>query len=508
MSIHNVESKSSLGESKLITVSSSDSLFKKKTSNKYKDDGTVTTERRSMTRKDSVYLSAESLVDQNSDVREIIRTSLTLSLINIDPISRYSNKLLKLSFNQHKLDGKKYLLKTTDIMIKEHSSQITSDFFDDIIEAFKSNCFRKTTNCKNMGELSNMKNDGIVQETNPVLFFDPHWCYVKYVYDIFLTMIHLPSFTLKYGKKYFTYEFLMSICNRIKCQNPYERRCIKVLLYKMYANFVPIRQRLRSVFANFLICEMMNDDHHIGVLEILEILDTIVAGFNRPFKPDSLNLLFECLIPLYSTNDVYIYDKPLGNCIKSYVEKDPMLSGQIIEILIKYLSPVNTDKTILIMTLIDDILEMTNHNLIKESTIMQVLKGLVNRQQTGKFIISEMILSMIQNVYIESLLRRLSLDNFIQFIGTILINTSHHWNENIRSMSSMTCSNLSLSYLDANSATVNRRVFRKRLAAFKAEVKAREERIEEFWRAIEAEAERNSCGCPPDGRASVHRGAR
>lgn len=494
MSSHNGDSRNSPDENKFVaSILSDNSIFKKKSSNKSKEDGCVTPERRSLMRKDNVFLSVESLmVNQNSDIIGTVKNSLTLSLINIDPVSRYSNKLLKSSFNQHKLDGKKHLLKTTDVMIKEHSSQITSDIFDIIIETFKSNCLRKTASCKNTDELPNMKSDGIVQETNAALFSDPHWCYVKYIYDIFLTVIHNPSFTVKYAKKYFTYDFLMSICNRIKCQNQYERRCIKVLLYKLYANFVPIRQRLRSVFANFLICEMMSNEHHIGVLEILEILDTIVAGFNLPFKSDSLNLLYDCLIPLYSTSDVYIYDKPLGSCIKSYVEKDPMLSGRVIKLLLRYLSPVNTDKTILIMTLIDDILEMTHHSLIKENTVMEVLESLVINQQTGKFIISEMVLSMIQNIYIESLLRKLSLDNFIKFIGTILINTSHHWSENIRSMSSMACSNLSLSYLDANSKTINRRTFRKKLSTFKAEMKAKDEHIEEFWKGIEEKAAKNN----------------
>ena len=74
-------------------------------------------------------------------------------------------------------------------------------------------------------------------------------------------------------------------------------------------------------------------ERHNGIAELLEILGSIVNGFQIPLKDEHRVFLKHVLLPLHKTKDLHQYHSQLAYCIMEFIKKDKKLLTNVYKIL-------------------------------------------------------------------------------------------------------------------------------------------------------------------------------
>lgn len=69
-------------------------------------------------------------------------------------------------------------------------------------------------------------------------------------------------------------------------EDPRERDYLKTILHRIYGKFMALRTPIRIQVMNLLLKVTYEHETHNGLTELLEILSSIVSGFNVPLKPE------------------------------------------------------------------------------------------------------------------------------------------------------------------------------------------------------------------------------
>lgn len=201
-------------------------------------------------------------------------------------------------------------------------------------------------------------NSGEAEEEEPM--FEPAWPHLQLVYDFLLKFIGSQSLDAKVGKKYFDHSFMLRLLDLFESEDPRERDCLKTILHRIYGKFMVHRPFIRKSVSNIFYRFVFETDRHNGIAELLEVFGSVVSGFALPLKEEHKIFLWHVLIPLHKPKGLGVYLQQLTYCVSQYVEKEPKLASSIILGLLRYWPVTNSQKEVMFLSEMEEILEATN----------------------------------------------------------------------------------------------------------------------------------------------------
>ena len=199
---------------------------------------------------------------------------------------------------------------------------------------------------------------GETEDEEPI--FDPAWSYLQIVYDLLLRFISYSSLDAKVAKKYIDHSFIVRLLDLFDSEDPRERDCLKTILHRIYGKFMVHRPFIRKAVSNIIYRFVFETERHNGIAELLEIFGSVISGFALPLKEEHKMFLWRALIPLHKPKSVGIYHQQLTYCVVQFIDKYPKLAGTVIKGLLKYWPITNSQKELMFISELEEVLEMTS----------------------------------------------------------------------------------------------------------------------------------------------------
>ena len=199
---------------------------------------------------------------------------------------------------------------------------------------------------------------GETEDEEPI--FDPAWSHLQIVYDLLLRFISYNSLDAKVAKKYIDHSFIVRLLDLFDSEDPRERDCLKTILHRIYGKFMVHRPFIRKAVSNIIYRFVFETERHNGIAELLEIFGSVISGFALPLKEEHKMFLWRALIPLHKPKSVGIYHQQLTYCVVQFIDKDPKLASTVIKGLLKYWPVTNSQKELMFISELEEVLEMTS----------------------------------------------------------------------------------------------------------------------------------------------------
>ncbi|XP_050212320.1 serine/threonine protein phosphatase 2A 57 kDa regulatory subunit B' kappa isoform-like [Mercurialis annua] len=197
---------------------------------------------------------------------------------------------------------------------------------------------------------------GEAEDEEPM--FDPDWSQLQCVYDLLLRFIS--GVDPKAAKKYVDRAFIVKLLDLFDSEDPRERDCLKTILHRIYGKFMVHRPFIRKAVSNIIYKFVFETERHNGMAELLEIFGSVISGFALPLKEEHKVFLWRALVPLHKPKSVGMYHQQLTYCAVQYIDKDPKLASSVIKGLLKYWPVTNSQKELMFISELEEILEMTS----------------------------------------------------------------------------------------------------------------------------------------------------
>ncbi|KAJ3704282.1 hypothetical protein LUZ61_007987 [Rhynchospora tenuis] len=269
-------------------------------------------------------------------------------------------------------------------------------------------------------------NSGEAEEEEPM--FDPSWPHLQLVYDFLLKFIGSQSLDAKLGKKYFDHSFILRLLDLFESEDPRERDCLKTILHRIYGKFMVHRPFIRKSVSNIFYRFVFETERHNGIAELLEVFGSVVSGFAMPLKEEHKIFLWRVLIPLHKPKGLGIYLQQLTYCVSQYVEKEPKLASSVILGLLRYWPVTNTQKEVMFLSEMEEILEATN--MVEfQKCMVPLFKRIACCLNNSHFQVAERTLFMFNNDHIISLVAQNRQAIIPLLLPSLERNARDHWNQ-------------------------------------------------------------------------------
>lgn len=80
--------------------------------------------------------------------------------------------------------------------------------------------------------------------------------------------------------------FIVQLLELFDSEDPRERDYLKTILHRIYGKFMVLREYIRTQVMNLILLITYEKEEHNGLTELLEILSSVISGFNAPLKPE------------------------------------------------------------------------------------------------------------------------------------------------------------------------------------------------------------------------------
>ncbi|KAH9623378.1 hypothetical protein KSS87_001326 [Heliosperma pusillum] len=190
--------------------------------------------------------------------------------------------------------------------------------------------------------------------------FDPAWSHLQIIYDLLLKFITSSLLDAKVAKKYIDHSFILRLLDLFDSDDPRERECLKTILHRVYGKFMVHRPFIRKAMSNIFHQFVFETEKHNGIAELLEIFGSVISGFALPLKEEHKIFLCRALIPLHKSKSVSFYFQQLSYCITQFIDKEPKLASIVIKGLLKFWPITNSQKEVMFLGELEEILEATN----------------------------------------------------------------------------------------------------------------------------------------------------
>lgn len=227
----------------------------------------------------------------------------------------------------------------------------THEMYAHVVAMFKINLFRPIPPPVNpIGDIYDPDEDEPVNELA--------WPHMQLVYEFFLRFVESPDFNHQIAKQYIDQEFLLKLLELFDSEDIRERDCLKTTLHRIYGKFLSLRSFIRRSINNIFLQFVYETERFNGVAELLEILGSIINGFALPLKEEHKVFLVRVLIPLHKVRCLSLYHPQLAYCIVQFLEKEPLLTEEVVMGLLRYWPKINSTKEIMFLNEIEDIFEV------------------------------------------------------------------------------------------------------------------------------------------------------
>ncbi|TVY18358.1 Serine/threonine-protein phosphatase 2A 56 kDa regulatory subunit delta isoform [Lachnellula arida] len=303
---------------------------------------------------------------------------------------------------------------------------ITETMYPRVVDMFSKNLFRPIPPPMNpQGEAFDPEED------EPVL--EVAWPHIQVVYEFFLRFIESQDFNTNIAKAYIDHSFVLQLLELFDSEDPRERDFLKTTLHRIYGKFLNLRSYIRRSINNVFFQFTYETERFNGIAELLEILGSIINGFALPLKEEHKLFLTRVLLPLHKVKSLSMYHPQLAYCIVQFLEKDAVLTEEVVLGLLRYWPKVNSTKEVMFLNEVEDIFEVMDpaeFAKVQEPLFHQLAKSVASPH----FQVAERALYFWNNEYFCNLVS----DN-VEIILPIMFaplyeNSKGHWNRTIHGM--------------------------------------------------------------------------
>ncbi|CAH8455284.1 unnamed protein product [Heterobilharzia americana] len=275
--------------------------------------------------------------------------------------------------------------------------------------------------------------DYVDNEDEQVSNLEPSWPHLQLVYDIFLRFISSPDFQASLGKKYLDQQFFRNLLEIFKSEDPREREMVKMILHRAYGKLVTLRPVIRRMINNILLQFVYEEDSHCGIAELLEILGSIINGFQTPLKDEHKQFLRRVLLPLHKSPTMSHFNAQLTYCTTEFIKKDSSLFTVIIhDGLLRFWPRVNSVKEMLFLNELEACLECTGP-IEFQAIVPEIFPRLAKCIESLHFQVSERALMFWNNEYLLSLMSE-NINTVLPIIFSSLAKSRNHWNKTVHGL--------------------------------------------------------------------------
>ena len=283
-----------------------------------------------------------------------------------------------------------------------------------------------------------------MDDDTPLL--DPRWPHLGVVYEIFARLLDTKCFQKSLIDATFCADFIALF----RTEDPRERDSLKTNLHKMYGMFPTMRPTIRKELQTTFEVFVNQQQRHSGILELLEVVGSIVSGFATPLKSEHLDFFRTALIPLHRAESIASFHNQLTYCVSQYVEKDPTTIVEMLRALRKYYPHHAASKQLLFLNELEETLEIALRadtvllgsralrRLLPESEISLIFDDatyIVEQALSSEhFQVVERALFLWNNDYFANHLFKSSTERMRQVFCAVE-NDRAHWNPIVRKLS-------------------------------------------------------------------------
>lgn len=258
--------------------------------------------------------------------------------------------------------------------------------------------------------------------------FDPSWSHIQLVYDLLLRFVSSASLDAKVAKKHLDHSFILRLLDLFESEDPRERDCLKTILHRIYGKFMAHRPFVRRAVSNIVYRFVFETERHNGMAELLEIFGSVISGFATPLKEEHKVFLWRALIPLHRPRSVGIYHQQLTYCVVQFVDKDPRLVGSVINGLLKYWPVTNSQKELMFLGELEEILEMITMAEFQK-VMLPLFRRIARCLNSSHYQVAERAHLMWNNEIVLNLITQNRHAIVPVVVGALERNTRSHWNQ-------------------------------------------------------------------------------
>lgn len=308
------------------------------------------------------------------------------------------NVIFDFSDPTHDIIGKEVKRVTLQELIQfivSNRFNYTEVMYRHVIDMFKKNLFRPIPPPVNpVGDMFDPDED------EPVL--ELAWPHMQSIYEFFLRFVESPEFHHQVAKQFIDHDFVLKILELFDSEDPRERDCLKTTLHRIYGKFLSLRSFIRKSINNVFLQYVYETERFNGIGELLEILGSIINGFALPLKEEHKIFLTKVLLPLHKVKSLSLYHPQLAYCVVQFLEKDPLLTEDVIMGLLRFWPKINSPKEVMFLNEIEDIFEVLEPSEFTKAQ-MPLFAQLLKCIALSHFQVSEKVLCFWQNDYFLTL---------------------------------------------------------------------------------------------------------
>ncbi|XP_047310435.1 serine/threonine protein phosphatase 2A 57 kDa regulatory subunit B' beta isoform-like [Impatiens glandulifera] len=315
-------------------------------------------------------------------------------------------------------------------LVQSGSFKLNETLQEELIRMISANVFRSMPPAahENTGtEVADPEEDEV--------YLEPTWPHLQLVYELLLRYIVSPDMDTKVAKKFIDHSFILKVIDLFDSEDPREREYLKMVLHRVYGKFMVHRPFIRNAMNNvFYKYVFETDQRHCGLVELLEIIGSIINGLALPMKEEHKLFLVRALIPLHKPKSITSYHHQLSYCITQFVEKDYKLADVVIKGLLKYWPITNSGKEVLFLGELEEVLEITQ-SIEFQHILVPLFRQLGHCLNNAHFQVAERALFLWNNDHVVSLIgqnRQVILPIIFEALER---NMEGHWNQAIHGLS-------------------------------------------------------------------------
>jgi len=323
----------------------------------------------------------------------------------------------------------KEIKRQTLIELVDYVNQGTGRFNEQVVEhvnvMLAQNLFR--TLPPSSSEQTGVSNAAVFDPEEEDTKLEPSWPHLQIVYEFLLRYIVANDIDIKNNKAYIDQSFVLRLLELFDSEDPRERDYLKTILHRIYGKFMVHRPFIRQAINNTFFRFIYETEKHNGIAELLEILGSIINGFALPLKEEHKTFLKRALLPLHKPKCVGMYHSQLVYCVTQFVEKDPHMADVVIRGLLKYWPVTNSQKEVLILGELEEVLELTQSAQFA-NVMVPMFKQISQCINSTHFQVAERALFLWNNDYIVNLVAQHRQVLLPVCFGALEKNTMGHWN--------------------------------------------------------------------------------
>ncbi|THD23786.1 Serine/threonine-protein phosphatase 2A 56 kDa regulatory subunit beta isoform [Fasciola hepatica] len=304
---------------------------------------------------------------------------------------------------------------------------LTEPIYHGLVRLLQTNAFRV------LDVPDQINSEAALDEDDEDICLEPSWPHLQLVYETFLRFVSSPDFQPILGKKYINQEFLTQFVQLFHSEDPREREYVKTILHRIFGKLINLRSFIRRLIDYVFLKFVYEEDKHRGIGELLDIMDSIIHGFQVPLKDEHKAFLRRVLLPLHKARSYGAFNQQLTNCVTEFIRKDSsLLTSVLMEGVLRFWPKTNSNKEVLFLNELKACLECASSSEF-QSVARPVFTQISRCIQSLHFQVSERALFLWNDEYILSLMAE-NIDLICPIVFPALNEAKTHWNKIIQGL--------------------------------------------------------------------------